>query len=427
MALWKHQQRGIQYAVREPHPALFWEMRLGKSRTCIRRVRQYGASHVLIVAPYSALYGWQRELELEEETSIAWLTGTRLWRLEQLENGCVWNLINKKGHLVVPEIARYPWDVVILDESRFVANPHSKVSKFYTKNFRRVRHRWALTGTPASQGPLDYVQQLRWLGVLPENYWQFRIKYCTLKGFDWTLTKKGATYLYGLLRKHCSFLSRADVKMGGKKIFEQRVIEMPKDVRKLYNQVRTEFALNKQLTIHATTQFIWMRRLCGGLLEDGTLVHEAKLNDLQSLLDGELKGQQVVVWTYFIQELLYLHANLDSSVVIHGKTRPEVREQARKGFESGRYRTMVIQPACFKYGTDLSAASTMYVYSTPFGETREQIEDRVIKLTRNDSVLILDSLMKDTIEQDIHENIGVKRTQKEIIKWYCKQGQEVYA
>ncbi len=85
--LYKHQKTAMAYCLRVPHPALFMQMRLGKTLTVIRRVKLMSIDNpkVLVVLDrFSALGGWVDDLTHEDEKFII-LMGIKAKRLQLLK------------------------------------------------------------------------------------------------------------------------------------------------------------------------------------------------------------------------------------------------------------------------------------------------------------------------------------------------------
>ena len=414
-----YQVNAVRYLRARQHGALFMEMRLGKTLTLIRYIKQLPETRrCLVAAPYSALAGWAEELAAERQPAPVYLTGTKAERYNQLIKGVVtaanqprtWFLINKEGHLTLPEIAGTQWDVVIIDES-FIRNPKAKVTKFFMKNFRDVKHRYILSGTPAPEGELDYFCQLQFLDpaiLNVKDYWHFRLNWFSQFGYDYMIKPAARKVLSQRLAATCFFLRRKDVNLGGEKIYEKRVVELPTELRKAYDRLEHEFILEIQgierETLYAGVKFGLLRQLCGGFAEK-RLVGNHKVAALAELLDGELKDQQVIVWAWYIHEVEHL-AQVLKCKSIYGKTKLPDREKIRGAFQRGEERLLVAQPEVWKFGTTLSAASTMIYYSSPEALlTRQQSEDRTLDLAANNSALIIDLLCKDTVDEDIRESL----------------------
>lgn len=426
----------LKYCLRESNPALFVQMRLGKTIVAIRSVKLRGSRKILVIAPYSALYGWSLELDAEREQvhGVIELYGTRDERLQDLQSNYAsskWFLLNKEGHLVIPEISEYAFDCVILDESTFIKSPYSKTkgcaaSRFFIENFRDADHRYILTGTPAPESELDYFNQLRFLEYSnwkENNYWEFRHKHFAIVNYTPYIKPDSSKYLMQTLANKTFFLTRSDVKLGGRKIYEKRMVQLTKKVRKIYEKVEKEFVLEylglTQDTIYATTKHIWLRRLCGGFA-DREFISYAKIKELESLLASELKNEQVVIIAQFVPEIQQLTKYFSKKYVvgmIYGGIPKKDRPEIYKKFQAGDLDLIIAQPVTIRHGTNLSASDTIVFYSTPEGgETREQVEDRVVDTSKNDSSLIIDLVCQDTVDEDICKSLVRKEGKQAMMR-----------
>lgn len=427
-------QRDVYYYTGQvQHPALFLQMRLGKTIiTCRRLLHDFpNTSGILIAAPLCTLYGWEQELLKEgvPAKDICYLTGTRQERFDRLCNRSAFSLINKEGFLALPEIERHNWDAVVCDESTFLKNPKAKVTKFFCQHFRSVKRRFILTGTPAPESDTDLFQQLyfldpRILGF--KNFWEFRFQFFEqLRPYEWTITPEGKVWLGERLKKYCYTLSRKDVKLDVRKIYERRMVELPPVARKAYDTAESAFLLEIEgkvvgKTIYAMEKFIWLRRLCGGFVL-GEHLHGAKADVLMELLLGELRHDQVVVWCQFLDEISILSGYLDKEKVHHTIIEGAVpgwrRVERMKDFQAGRARVLLAQPECFKYGVDLSCSDTVIYFSSPLGlETRLQSEDRLVNINKPSPILVIDLIARNTIEEDLYQASQNKDIRQDMLK-----------
>ncbi len=427
--LMPHQREALRYARGVQHPFLAMEMRLGKTLTTIRRLLMYAplrpstGARLLIIAPNSALGSWERELAGEGETDVVFLQGTRAERLELLSIGTKWMLTNKEAWRSIPEIADYAWDAVVLDESTFCKNPKAQVTRFFLKNFRDVPHRWALTGLPAPEGPLDLWCQISWLNGRAfgcESYWQFRARHfeTDYAGFDW-VPKPGANQMIEAeLASKAFCLRRQDAGMVTPKVHERREVELPPKMREAYEKAEELFVLEYDgrevsRTVWATQRWHWMRQLCGGFI-DRRLYWSGKIDELVSLVTGELAAEQVVIWFSYNPELrACLEALRKKRVrceVMLGDVKPERRRELERHFRRGWFRVFLIQEAVAETGLDLSTADTAIYFSNHPGlEKRAQSEDRLIHPLKKSPCLYIDLVVKDSVEEVVSEKLGVKK------------------
>lgn len=438
-----YQKKAFHYGIKTEHPAYFMQMRLGKTIVCIRVNKYQKNERILVVAPYSALYGWKRELTLEgmDQYGVLSLEGTGEQRKLQLGQGFEnnkWTLVNKEIYLSVPDLAHYPFDSVILDESTFIKTPENrcKATKFFCTNFRKAKHRSVLTGSPAPESEINYFQQLRFLDHTKwneKNYWQFEKKYFCNHGFKDYISPKGSEYLKEKLARNCFFLSRHDVKLGGEKIFETRLCKMTDKVRKIYTRAEKEMVLEwgggRHDTIFATTKHTWLRRLCGGFA-DQEFISYAKIYELEHLLRTELKDEKTVIickHTNEVEKAAKYLSKFYKVEYIHGKVKKSKREEIQDKFLNGKLDHVVAQPSTIAYGVDLSISDTIVVYSAPdSGLIWMQVQDRIVNTATNDTSLILFLAMAGTVEEDRILELEGKVSQQDALISSVKRLQNKY-
>lgn len=399
------------------HPGFFIDMRAGKTLITIRRIKRWHAKEpFLIICPGESIQGWFDELVSEGYTKIFELTGTKSKR-EKMIKLCFSGvyIINKEGHLSIPEIKNLKWSVVVFDESRYIANPKSKMSKYYVSNFRNAEHRVILTGTPDFKDKLDYFQQLQFLdyNILPyKNFWEFRAKAFHAVDYEFIIKKKDNDILTKALSKNTYVLKREDIPGGRTSEYIRKTIELPSKLRKEYDVVEQEYVYEEQdmKTIFATQSHIWMMRLCGGFRKRKNsnkydLIWDGKIKILKELLKNELQGQNVVIFCRFKVEVYYIKTILlklgFKTVAITGDAAQDLRRIILKNFRCKNFNILCAHPNAISHGTDMSSATTIIFYSQPNGkEIRSQSEKRIMTYADELHMLIIDILVKNTIDED---------------------------
>jgi len=365
-----YQIKGIQYLRQHNgRGSLIWEMRLGKTITTIRFIKQRKDSkRILIVAPYSALCSWYEDLIQDGSKNIHLIykipPKDRTELLFSSEKEIGWFLVNKEAFLYC-DYLRLQWDSIIVDET-WLANPKAKITKYFLK-YTQARYRILLTGTPAPESELQYFTQLHWVnpGVLGKSYWDYRIRNFRPEGMKWRITMKGRHKLARVLVDNCSVLTRKDVGLQKEKIFEKRVIQLLPATLKKYEEAESGIYDGKILKF-AGQWWNEMRRLCSG---------KEKEVELLDLLNGELKNERVIIWCDYVEEVERV-AGLLCCAFIHGTTPPLQRDGMRKHFlKKGKY--LVAQPQCWKWGTNLAGVDTVIFFSMPQGlMTWQQVCER---------------------------------------------------
>jgi superfamily II DNA or RNA helicase len=419
-----YQQKLVDNFKHKSHFAIFWKMRLGKTLVTLRLCKYWDSRKVLIVAPYGAFYGWVEELHSEHAQHPLILSKRREDRISTMKreyDNYQYFLISKESNLHFPEVAEYYFDVVICDESTFLISPEknvskkrSNMSKFYCNNFRDAKHRIILTGTPNSRNEgLDYFQQMKFLEhkiFAPyTNYFHFRENnFVEIEAIHkFVLSRRGKVFLKTRMAKYCTFLDRKDIYDRKEKVYQVRLIQPDKKFNRIKERIVKELILQNEeekdikKSIYSIVSYTWLRQLCSGFI-DKELVFKSKINELKYLLNGELKNESIVIWSCFLPAIELIHRTFKKSNFINGSIPILEREKRIKDFQNGKIKYLICQPQCMKYRVDLSKASTTIYYDTPLSlEDRQQTEDRVIKVTKKDFKLIIDLVLKDTIDEKI--------------------------
>lgn len=419
----KYQRRALRYSERVINPALFMEMRLGKTLVAVHFLKpKLDVRRILVIAPIPALMGWEEELLSNKESNCCLLMGKAEERLELANKGYRWNLINFEGLLACREIVhQMKWDAVIVDESPKIKNPKSKISKLIVNNFRDVKHRLILTGKPDPEGPMDYFSQMKFLDgefMGCDNFWTWRKKYFFNPFlYEWKASKKTKRLIRKAIQERAFCLTREEAGIKNQKVYQKRFVVCSPDWRKAYEEVEKEFAITingeTKTTKWVTTKFLWMARIAGGFLDNKTLLNDAKLQEILSLLQTELKGEKVVIWFRFRAELKAMKKVLKDSGFsfssITGGTAKAKRRQRVKAFQAGKKQVMLSIPSCSKYGMDLSAADTAIYYSNPYSfDDRSQSEDRILDVRKKKPLLYIDLVTADTVDEDVSKVLKEK-------------------
>lgn len=404
-----HQILAYDYCAKTQHPYLAMEMRLGKTLVAVRFLRnKYPGSKILVIAPMTVLEAWEREL-VDEGQYYHVLDASRTTGMDFVKDieGC-WYLINYDALRNRPWVYQMDWQAVVLDESTVARNPKAEITKVLTNNFRKVPTRLCLSGNPAPEGILDWFSQAKflWDGLLAcRNFWDFRNKFFACAGFDWVPMKGSFERIMFALKGSVFFLTRKQAGLGNRRIFERRTVKLPEALRKNYNEMEKSFATEigdeHVETVWATVRSVHLAKMAGGW--KGTYDH--KVREVLNLIQGELKGEQVVIWFRFIAEIDSVAGALaDVGVAfrrITGADSYEDRKASIQMFRQGAARVVLCQLRAARFGTDLSTSSTAIFFSNEYSsEVRSQAIERIENITKNEPLLILDLVAENTVDED---------------------------
>lgn len=428
-----HQKLALQYALKRKNPALFLEMRLGKTKIAIEWLKKLNVKKVLIIAPKSVLLAWQEELKMEGIKNFEFID--KQSDLSQKK----WWLVNYES-VIRRNCGLFHWEAVIVDESTRIKNPKAQITKYLLSNFREAR-RMILSGLPMPESPLDIVSQALFLDgqfMGFKNYWQFRACMCvTFDKYRWFVRSKILPRFKQYLSTNYLFLDRKSVKLDNRKIYARRYIEPTDKQIKFFKSMLEDFEAEivKGTTIQtkwAVVQDIWNAQVAGGYFKEQIFSKE-KSKELLSLLKGELKNQSVVVWFRFLEELKINYQLLKeagiSCGIIYGGTPQKERAELISKFQKGKLRVLLIQVKTGLFGLNLSKASTAIYYSTDYSlEARKQSEDRLTHPQKKDTLFYIDLVCRKSIDEVILKALRRKHTTaKELITIYTEKLKEWYA
>lgn len=395
---------------------------------------------MLVVAPLSVVPVWLEELAKEHVPARA--LRSKNVSSQDVREGmgeCIW-VTNYECVRVRSDLAADSWDAVILDESTRIKNPKTLVTKVCTKGFRDVVHRMILTGMPAPESRMDYFCQFQFLhgGFAGyRTYWDFRQRYFSRVEYDWIPKRGTFRTIREEVAKRAVVMRRKDVRLGEKKIYEKRYVEMTASQRYAYERTQSDFEVDNTWTNFVPVKYGHMLRLTGGINSAGEVLSWNKIEEVLTLLKGELSGQKVVIFAKFIWEIYRLEESLKRAGFarrsIHGAVDPETREAWTCQFQDGTNtacQVLVCQAECAKFGLDFSRASAVIFYSRAHSlESRKQCEDRILsvkKIKQKIPMLIIDVITKDSIDEDVVEALAEKHDDNHhfnqlLFKLYCQK------
>lgn len=432
--LMSHQEPAVSYLLQNDNSFLAMEMRLGKTLAVIRAIRlrcpDSSSSRFLIVAPLTVLHAWEEELDREGEaySNLAGLSmPKRLALLDKMTEttGRHYVLCNYETVRSFPLLMTYVWDTVVADESTRIKNPRAQITQIMIDQTRCVPHRIALTGSPAPEGDMDLFTQMvfvfgSFMGY--RKFWEWRSRCFDKYAFAWVPRKGIAERIRQSFQTAAFCMTRSEAGLYTEKVYETRMLRLPADVQALYDEAEETFAVGDNETNWILVLQTWLARLAGGFTPDGELVHGVKCDELLTLLQNELSGEQAVVWFRFNSEIDYVRERLENKgitcAVVYGAASIEQRKQALRDVRSGRARILLCQVLCAKYGLDVSCLDTAIYYSNSYScEARQQSEDRIIHPSKKRPGLYIDLIARGTVDEDVLKALHAKtRNSREFLE-----------
>lgn len=374
---WDHQLRVIEMGRKVPNLMLIHEMGTGKTGSTINMLRERYAEQkrlmrTLILGPVIVVKNWQNEFKMHSkiaEHDIVPLIGPGKRRVktfleyavdpktETLTRGRIF--ITNYEAMEMEELHKLikDWqpEIIVCDESQRLKNsqsvrarkvvellgeamepvvdekgnqlvhPHTKKPRF--KIVRKVKHVYALTGTPILNSAMDIFMQYRILDsgkTFGTNFFEFRGQYFedlnsgmpSQKHFPkWSpraetyeiLNDRIYSKAHRALKNECLDLPPL--------LKQKRFVELGKDQRRIYDEMKNEYiawvkshentgeprAVVAQM---ALTKALRLQQIVSGYAktEDGAEIpikDNPRLDDLRTLLEELTPSHKVIVWATF--------------------------------------------------------------------------------------------------------------------------------
>jgi hypothetical protein len=217
-------------------------------------------------------------------------------------------------------------------------------------------------------------------------------------------------------------MTRKDAGVDLATVRERRVVDMTPAQRRMYKSIERDFSFDDQETIWAPVRETWLARVAGGFSpdkENPQCLSTAKVHVIKSLLENDLRQEQLVIWFRFNQELDYAAELLRAArytlhTVKGGQSSHDpdspTNQQKKKDFQDGKVQLILMQQRMGKYGWDLSASDTAIYYSNTYDwEVRAQSQDRILNVRKKSKLLLIDLVTKDTIDEDAVDVLNDRR------------------
>ena len=458
-----HQIAGYNMGITLPATGLLFEQGCGKTLTAIAimgtRFARGEIGRVLIVAPASVVPVWPKEFALHAgfPHKCRALEGPVKKRIEQLQEAVSIGDSPKPSKLASDQVCPHSlaivvinyeatwrmeealinWkpDMIICDESQRIKTPGARQSKCLHKLGRMAKYRLVLTGTPVTQGPLDFYSQYKFLepSIFGSSFYAFKAKYAIMGGYE-NREVIGYNNLPDLIKKAHSiaFRVRKEDALDLPEFTDQELYcELEAKAEKIYHQLAKESAAelenDKLLTAaNVLAKLLRLSQLTGGYLGDGEGevhgVSKVKMKLLEETLSDLLEaGKKVVIFARFVPEMRAIRKLLDKKKVqysfIAGEVKQQLRgEEVRRFQEEQECRVFVAQIQTAGLGITLTAADTAIFYSLDYSFANyDQCRARIHRIGQQNKCTYIHLIARDTVDEKVLKALKAKKSVAEEI------------
>ena len=444
---YQHQLDALEISWNKEVYAYFMEMGTGKTKVLIDNMSMlYDKGKIdgaLIIAPKGVVGTWYKQelpthlVDHVENVTILWQPSIskkqeeKLKSLFEIETALHILIMNveafstQKGVDFATKFLSSHRTLMAIDESTTIKNPKAKRTKNILRLSKLAKYRRIMTGSPVTKNPLDLYSQCEFLDPFCldfASYYAFRNRYAEMKTANFygrsvqivarfrhldELAEKLKPFSYRVLKEDCLDLPE--------KTFMKRVVELTKEQKELYTQMKKMALamLNGKVvtTKTALTQIMRLQQItCGHFTADDGTMQDIKNNRVDELMDvlDEIEGK-VVIWAHYqydvkkiIKEIQKVHGP-GSVVDYYGLTPKDIRQNNIEKFQNDdSVKYFVGTPATGGYGITLTAASNMIYYSNGYDlEKRLQSQDRIHRIGQKKPVTYIDLIAEDTVDNRI--------------------------
>lgn len=351
--------------------------------------------------------------------------------------------------------------LMVIDESSRIKN-HKAQRTQRTWNFTDITdYRLILNGTPIALGIQDLFAQYEFLDpniIGCGDYWAYKTRYIETGGFEGKqiISYKHMDELMNLIMPYTVEVSKDVLKLPPK-VPKQRYIKASPEQKRLFKLIikgnktgdpnlpliKTTNSLERNLRLQ---QVIggwlprWIPNPTGDDVNDGKTILEPlkdnpKMDDLFQMIEDNFVGSKFIIWTTFVHEIEFIAEHLEKKYgqkavrKYYGATAKADRSQIEDDYcNDPTMRFFVANPATAGLGLTLISGENdiMWYYSgTNRYIDRAQSEDRAHRIGQDNTVVVGDSIMENTLDEAIFASKEAKIDLEAYIFEKLKRGEDI--
>jgi SNF2 family DNA or RNA helicase len=337
-------------------------------------------SRVLVICPLSIMYSaWQGDIfKTAMHRSCAVAHGDQDKRRKIINGRYEFVIINYDGvNSMREELSQADFDLIIVDEANSYKSPSTRRWRSLASIIRVDTWLWMMTGTPASQSPVDAYGLAKLISPnrVPKfmNAWRDKVMYQVTR-FKWNPRNESKTLVHAALQPAVRFTKSECLDLPEVTYQTREIMLTPQAMhyyKKLKSQMLIETAGESVSAVNAAASLNKLLQISGGAVytDERNVVEfdiSPRLNALQEVLDETANKVVIFVpYTHTIDVVSkYLKANNVTSEVIDGSISANKRGEIFREFQTQTNpRTLVIQPQAASHGVTLTAADTVVFWS----------------------------------------------------------------
>lgn len=434
--LHNYQRRAVDFIIKRQRCGLFLSMGLGKTSATLTAISDLCSAMIitktLVVAPLRVANSvWAQEKDKWRHLKhlrINVCTGSSKQRLSALQSEADVYVINRENvdWLVGFYGAKWPFDMVVIDESSSFKNPSSKRFRAMRKVMPYTDYMVLLTGTPSPNGLLDIWAQMylidfgQALGRTMTAYKQ-RFFESDFMGYKFTPREGSAQKIHDLMSPHVIHMSAEDYLELPERINLIEKVQLSPSILEAYRNF--EKSLLAQLPtgeeVEAMTAAVLANKLLqysnGGMYTDENKnwseIHTEKLDRLQEIIEDNPNENLLVAYNYKF-DLERLLKRFPGARVL------DKEQSTIDDWNAGKIKLLLAHPASAGHGLNLQLGGNIIIW---FGlnwslELYQQFNARLHRQGQANNVRIMHIVSEGTIDERVLSVLADKdKTQNNLL------------
>lgn len=440
--LHNYQEKAVEFIIGHKRCMLLLEMGLGKTVSTLTAASDlidgFAVLKVLIVAPLRVARSvWKQETQKWQHLShlrVSVCVGSAKDRLKALQHDAEIYTINRENVPWLQELYgdKWPFDMVVVDESSSFKNPSSQRFRALRKTLPHSRYMVLLTGTPSPNGLHDVWSQCYLVDFgasLGRTITQYRQRFFDKDyfGHSYQIRDGSAQKIHELMRPYTLSMKAEDY------IELPDRIDLVEPVQLAPKELSAYLAFEKEMFLELDDgheiEPLNAAVLAGKLLQfangamytdelkNWSIVHDAKIEALKELREQN-EGETMLVAYNFQSDLERLQKAFPDAVKLDQST------ETIDAWNRGEIPMLLAHPASAGHGLNLQHGGSLIVW---FGlnwslEYLQQFNARLHRQGQTKPVRIVYLIAHGTIDERVMQVLGEKDlTQAGLIKALKKE------
>jgi len=424
-----HQRITASYLALRDRAFCFNEAGTGKTSSVIWAadylMQQGLVKRVLVICPLSIMYSaWQADIfktAMHRTVGVAY--GDTNKRAKIIKGEYEFVIINFDGvGTVADEISKVGFDLIVIDEANAYKTVSTKRWKTLAKLLTPSTRLWMMTGTPASQSPMDafgLAKLVNPVGV-PKYMTSWRDKVMhQVTPFKWVPKATSQQDVFNALQPAIRF-EKAQCLDLPTVMYQTREIPLSPQASKYYKVLKDQLlieAVGETVSaVNAAAKLTKLLQIAGGAVytDDREVIEfdvSPRLNALMEVIDET--NNKVIVFVPYSHtiQLVARHLNQQgvTNEIIEGSVSAKVRSDIINKFQTAKDpRVLVIQPQAASHGVTLTAADTVVFWSPVMSvETYIQCIARIDRVGQVNSMTVV-HLQGAEVERRVYQMLQGK-------------------